>query len=576
MAIEIKENSKRHQPVRKKIFALIIFLNLLAILCFSLRFMKDGDIQLNISKIFSANDGIYSFEDPELALNLLKKFDKLQKLPNEIKESLSDDLRSILKDSHYCDKVRHDFVQNSNKLFIERNILSDHHELELIKTMVINKIGNDVGLIMNENDNGKNVTFEIPTYVSVFFMHFVFHRHYYLGKNYGCLNQMHNHIYDHTIFNKKSLFSQTYLNYHKNFETRPQCIPQFMPDSYLLHNKTQCLEFFRTIQGDQYAKEKKEIGIVFFAKIAQDVHKGMGVTIMDQKLEDKFKTIYNNGSSCGETESPIQMQKAVPNLLLLNGHKFDFRVYLLVASTNPLIAYYHDGFLKLSLYAFQSNSSDRNAHISNTHLAKKAFEKAREESWNGMNETELKDFQTWTFQRLQNFLIDQKYTTDHDWINNSLRKQLKEIMVHSLRMTQHAFLKRSQSFELFGCDFVLDTNLKAWLIEINTTPSLDAPSLDREKILVDMLQDMFKLMYGYLRSRMKRVIKYINNLTQHDKTKDFFGDDDINSLQSEFDNLNKNYLDPEFTISKMGFEEIVNENLDGTTRYSGILKKECL
>ena len=84
--------------------------------------------------------------------------------------------------------------------------------------MVITQIGKDVDLIMTENDNKQSRTFEIPTYVSLFFMHFVFHRHYYLGKNYGCLNQMHNHIYDHTIFNKKSLFSQTYHDYHKNFE----------------------------------------------------------------------------------------------------------------------------------------------------------------------------------------------------------------------------------------------------------------------------------------------------------------------------------------------------------------------
>ena len=584
MVKEIKENFKQHQSGRKKIiiFVLsIIFFNLIAILCFNKRLMKDGKSEFNISKLFSSNDGIYSFEDPKLALKLLKMLDEFEKLPNAIEENLIHEPMSILMDPDYCDTVRRDFVKNAGQLFIEQNIVSDYHEFELVRTMVIPKIGNDVDLTMM-HDNEKNVTFEIPTYTSMFFMHFIFHRYYYLGKNYGCLNQMHNHIYDHSIFNKKSVFSQTYLDYHKNFETKPQCISQFMPDSYLLDNKTQCLEFFRFIQGDQFIKEKKENGVVFFAKISQDIHKGLGVTIMDDNLEERVKTMYTNGTSCGEIESPIQMQKAVLNLLLLNGHKFDFRVYILVASTNPLIAYYHDGFLKLSVYSLQSNSSDRNAHISNTHLAKVAFEKAREGSWMGMNVTELIDFQTWTFQKLQNYLIEQKYTNDHDWINNSLRKQLKEIMVHSLRMTQHAFLKRSQSFELFGCDFVLDTNLKVWLIEINTTPSLDAPSLDREKILVKMLEDMFDLMYRYLRSRMKRVIKYINNLTKDAEKKDFFPEDDriskkyYTTLKAEFDNLNKNYLDPEFITSNTGFEEIVNENLVGTPRYSDILKKECI
>lgn len=50
------------------------------------------------------------------------------------------------------------------------------------------------------------------------------------------------------------------------------------------------------------------------------------------------------------------VQKYISNPNLINGHKYDFRVYLLIASTDPLIVYYHDGFLRVTILKFDRNS----------------------------------------------------------------------------------------------------------------------------------------------------------------------------------------------------------------------------
>ena len=42
------------------------------------------------------------------------------------------------------------------------------------------------------------------------------------------------------------------------------------------------------------------------------------------------------------------------------------------------------------------------------------------------------------------------------------------------------------SFELFGFDFVVDKDLKLWLIEVNMSPAC----AERQPWLVDMLNDM--------------------------------------------------------------------------------------
>ena len=49
------------------------------------------------------------------------------------------------------------------------------------------------------------------------------------------------------------------------------------------------------------------------------------------------------------------------------------------------------------------------------------------------------------------------------------------------------------SFQLFGLDFLLDSNLKVWLIEVNCNPSLEESSPFLKSMLREMLHDMLKV-----------------------------------------------------------------------------------
>mmetsp|Transcript_10799 Transcript_10799/g.9344 ORF Transcript_10799/g.9344 Transcript_10799/m.9344 type:complete len:99 (+) Transcript_10799:859-1155(+) len=87
--------------------------------------------------------------------------------------------------------------------------------------------------------------------------------------------------------------------------------------------------------------------------------------------------MYKKGSLCGIEEKNYIAQKYISNPLLLDwGNKFDFRIYLLIASVNPLIAYYHDGFAKATLDKFDKFSKDKTTHLSNTNIASEYFELA--------------------------------------------------------------------------------------------------------------------------------------------------------------------------------------------------------
>ena len=75
--------------------------------------------------------------------------------------------------------------------------------------------------------------------------------------------------------------------------------------------------------------------------------------------------------------------------------------------------------------------------------------------------------------------------------------QIKEAMVLSLMSIrtklQNQFSKVKNSFELYGFDFILDTELRPWLIEINTNPCIEESSQLLKNLLPRIINDMFKI-----------------------------------------------------------------------------------
>lgn len=80
---------------------------------------------------------------------------------------------------------------------------------------------------------------------------------------------------------------------------------------------------------------------------------------MTDDKEAEIRKKYDNGKLCGDVDDNLLAQQYLGNLLVLNGvNKFDFRVPVFIASTNPLIAYMHDGYLRVSLREFDPSSKD--------------------------------------------------------------------------------------------------------------------------------------------------------------------------------------------------------------------------
>ncbi|CAD8089244.1 unnamed protein product [Paramecium primaurelia] len=72
--------------------------------------------------------------------------------------------------------------------------------------------------------------------------------------------------------------------------------------------------------------------------------------------------------------------------------------------------------------------------------------------------------------------------------------KIKSIIVLTWMAVQNTFKKCKYSFEIFGYDFMLDEQLKPWLIEINTNPYLEESSQLLKELIPKMIDDAIKIL----------------------------------------------------------------------------------
>jgi len=530
---------------------------------------------------------VYQFTDPILAFNILRQLDTYEPVPANYSEtfSLGSTHLGLKRDAHYCEKSLAYFIDHPEALFKQKNFFADYLPKSLSRGKVIRVIGQDVMPDVGYHLPKKirvSRSFDLKPNINAIFTNGGMHRYQLLGKEFACNHQLYNHVIGVISLNSKTHVALNYQRYQDKYLDKPQCLEDFFPKTYILTNITQCYQFFEFINTQAYAEQKAREKIVFVKKIGYGAHKGKGVMPLDEEQEQKLREQYENGAKCGVADNNYQMQRYIPNPLLLDGHKFDFRIYMLIASTNPLILYYHDGFLRLSLHKYDPSSKEKGVHLTNTDISKKLWAEAKKEGgWNGMNETELRNFQMWNFTKFHNYLMEHNIVNDKDWLENNLRYQVKRSMAHIGRLTQHRFLKRSNTYELFGIDFLLDDDLKLWFIECNSGPVLKGTSEEKERFLVKMLSDHFNIMFDYMRSRMKRIINFVNQMIVELPLENIYPDQvvifSLDEKKKEFRKISMNYLEPEFQPeADNGFVKVIDENLSGKDRYAGLIPEECI
>jgi len=489
----------------------------------------------------------------------------------------------IVNDADYCEIVDLYNLAHPENMFDQMNFFTDYAKNGLARVDVIRSIGNDtmhqISRYMDRKEFNSAQYHLNPTITNYFTKRVDLHIYHMIGKHFTCATQMYNHIPGHGVLKRKDLIVNSVDSYAEQFQgEKSECFNKhkFFPFSYRLYLEDECKAFFKEINSKVYKKKLETEPIQYVIKLGYGAHRAMGVFIFDEAETQNMKEIYDNGNKCGiETQSRIAQTYITNPLLLDFKNKFDFRVYMLVASTNPLIVYYHDGFLRVSLHTYDKNSHDKSVHLTNTHLSKDIFAEASEKNMtiNGMNEQQLREYQMWTFEDLEEYLVEAG-KVKKGWLNDYLRPTFKEAFIHTVRMSAHAFWNQSNVYEMYGLDFMLDEELNLWFIECNSSPQLIGTNDYKTQFLIKMLKDLFDIQYGLYRSRMKRVLEVLKNINIESQKE---GTLNYTEWRDDYIEASKNRFEPEY-VPKIdnSWELIMDLNKEGAEAYFDYLDEKCV
>jgi tubulin--tyrosine ligase len=189
------------------------------------------------------------------------------------------------------------------------------------------------------------------------------------------------------------------------------------------------------------------------------------------------------------------LQKYIPNPYLISRRKFDFRVYALLTYNyipqlgGPPIKllrgyFYEEGYLRTSCKEFTLKS----IHNKYVHLTNDAVQKYSQDygKFENGNKVSYEDF--------KNLLMKERNVDFNEVILSQIKEKIKETFEAAGPNLVGEIRYDYNGFELMGFDFMLDADLKLYMIECNTNPCLEtATSILLQRLIPNVLDQTCKI-----------------------------------------------------------------------------------
>ena len=181
---------------------------------------------------------------------------------------------------------------------------------------------------------------------------------------------------------------------------------------------------------------------------------------------------------------------------LIYEKKYDLRIYVLISSIAPLKIYlYHEGLVRFATENYNLNEKDLNNRY--IHLTNVYINKLNRKKYHKSEDKNSEKYSKWNFETYFKYIVN-LYGNE---IKQMIIVQIKDIIIKSILCVQHKiydFIKKSKHevgnfFHLLGFDIILDKNFNAYLIEINTFPSMDLNDEVDKSVKYNLIADMLNI-----------------------------------------------------------------------------------
>ena len=167
------------------------------------------------------------------------------------------------------------------------------------------------------------------------------------------------------------------------------------------------------------------------------------------------------------------VQRYVPNPYLLDGLKFDLRLYVLVTSCHPLTIFWHkEGIARFATQPYSIAKNSKGEMSEKVHLTNYAINKDAEDfkitDKDILAGTSSKRTLDTVYKRLQEEGVDV----------NLLKLKIADLIIKTLISVQPDLLHNYRTcqpndrtfnmcYEVLGFDVLIDADTKPWLLEVN-------------------------------------------------------------------------------------------------------------
>jgi hypothetical protein len=246
----------------------------------------------------------------------------------------------------------------------------------------------------------------------------------------------------------------------------------------------------------KFFKENFDHESFWIVKPGENSNRGNGIEICSslEEVESVVASSY--------TSRTFIIQKYIEKPFLIKSRKFDIRCFALMTSINGILQgyFYTEGYIRTSSKPFTLEKTSKFIHLTNDAVQKQSEEYGRFESNNKLSFTDFERYLQLNHSKPVNFSLE-------------ILSPIKKIVSETIQATFHKLdpNKRLSSFEVFGYDFLLDQDLKPWLLEVNTNPCLELASSHLTRIIPNMIENALRIVLDPLFQEPVCYLKHLRN-----------------------------------------------------------------